>query len=106
MTLPEFRATLTQSLPPNGLSIPLQGLWYAAKGDWQKAHKTVQDDLSPESAWVHAHLHKQEGDRSNAMYWYAKSPRNTLDLSIPDEWAEIAGTLLSASGDPGVRGKK
>lgn len=95
MTLPELRATLTQSVPPEGLSIPLRALWHAAKGDWDKAHRTVQDDPSPESAWVHAHLHKQEGDQSNAMYWYARSPRNTLNLTIQKEWEEIAQNLLA-----------
>jgi len=94
MTFSDFKSSTSASKPPTGLSIPLLGLWYAAKGDWDKAHKTVQDDPSPESAWVHAHLHKQEGDHSNASYWYARSLRNTASLSLAEEWEEITKTLL------------
>ena len=94
MVLSEFEKSLSSSQPPPGLSVPLRGLWYAAKGEWDKAHKTVQGDNSPESAWVHAHLHKQEGDASNADYWYAKSPRNTSQLPLEKEWEEIVDTLL------------
>jgi len=95
MTITEFKATTSNPRPPAGLSIPLQALWHAAKGDWDKAHETVQDDPSAESAWVHAHLHKQEGDQSNARYWYARSPRNTFNLTLQEEWEEIAKTLLA-----------
>ena len=94
VTLAEFKRSISVAGPPPGLSIPLQGLWYAAKGGWDKAHRTVQDDSSRESAWVHAHLHKQEGDHSNAGYWYAKSPKNTSGLTPEAEWEEIARTLL------------
>lgn len=94
MTLSDFQKSLSDPQPPSGLSVPLRGLWYAAKGEWDKAHKTVQDENSPESAWVHAHLHKQEGDISNAGYWYAKSPRNTSRLTLEEEWKQIADTLL------------
>ncbi|HEX9615461.1 MAG TPA: hypothetical protein VGA55_08130 [Bacteroidota bacterium] len=96
MTLSDLQMSLSSPEPPTGLTVPLLGLWYAAKGDWDKAHKTVQDDTTPESAWVHAHLHKQEGDISNANYWYAKSPRNTSRLTLQEEWREIAGRLLRA----------
>ncbi|MEX1138173.1 MAG: hypothetical protein WEB33_10310 [Bacteroidota bacterium] len=96
MTISELRTSLSKPIPPPELSPPLQALWHAARGNWEKAHAVVQDDPSPEAAWVHAHLHKQEGDNSNARYWYARSLRNTLNLTLQEEWEEIAKTLLSA----------
>ena len=94
MTVTELRASLSEDSPPEGLSLPLQALWFAARGDWERAHSTVQDDPSAEAAWVHAHLHKQEGDQSNARYWYARSIRNTMKLTLKEEWEEIVQTLL------------
>jgi hypothetical protein len=72
MTLEQFKASLTQETPPP-LSPPLLGLWYDARGDWHTAHQTVQNDASLESAWVHAYLHRKEGDLSNARYWYRRA---------------------------------
>lgn len=92
----ELRASLSEDSPPEGLSLPLRALWFAAKGNWERAHATVQDDPSTEAAWVHAHLHKQEGDQSNARYWYARSVRNTMKLTLKEEWEEIVSTLLSS----------
>jgi hypothetical protein len=94
MNLQEFRNSLSRNDPPHELSLPLVALWWDAKGDWTKAHESAQQDEGPAGAWVHAYLHRKEGDSSNAGYWYqraGKSPaRNTLDK----EWAEIAATLL------------
>lgn len=95
MTVKELRASLSKQNPPEGLSLPLKALWFAAKGNWERAHSTIQDDPSAEAAWVHAHLHKQEGDHSNARYWYARSIRDTMKLTLQEEWEEIAKTLLS-----------
>lgn len=94
MTISEFKESLSSSRPPEGLSAPLLGLWYAGSGNWEKAHSTVQEDPGPEAAWVHAHVHKQEGDLSNAAYWYARATRNTMKLSLEQEWEEIAKALI------------
>lgn len=96
MTITELRASLSGTNPPEGLSLPLKALWFAAKGNWDRAHATVQDDPSAEAAWVHAYLHKQEGDQSNARYWYARSIRDTMNLTLQEEWEEIVRTLLSS----------
>ena len=80
--------------PPNGLGGPLTALWHAAKGDWDKAHRLVQDETSAEAAWVHAHLHRVEGDEDNASYWYRRAGKPQSTASLDDEWAEIAGALL------------
>lgn len=86
--------TLRQSAtPPEGASGPLHALWHAARGDWDKAHAIVQDDASAAAAWVHAHLHRQEGDLGNAAYWYEKAGRPMPDQPIEDEWTEIASAM-------------
>ena len=69
MTLDEFRQSLTATEPPAGLTLALAGLWWDAKGDWKQAHESAQQDEGIEGAWVHAYLHRKEGDQSNAAYW-------------------------------------
>jgi hypothetical protein len=95
MTYDEFAASLVRPEPPAELSVPLQGLWLLANGDWEKAHILVQDDPSDEAAWVHAHLHRVEGDIGNAGYWYNRSGRPPTNVPFEDERASITRTLLS-----------
>ncbi len=94
MTLAEFRASLLESVPP-AVSVPLQALWYDAKGDWGKAHHLVQNDPSSESAWVHAYLHRKEGDIGNAHYWYRRAHKPPFTGTLEAEWEQIAQSLLS-----------
>ncbi len=88
----------TSAEPPKGASGPLAALWHIAKGDWHKAHETVMDDDTPEAAWVHAHLHRIEGDESNAGYWYRRAGRPHATNEHAAEWEEIAGLLLAGHG--------
>ncbi|MEX2318668.1 MAG: hypothetical protein WD626_02375 [Bauldia sp.] len=80
--------------PPKGLSGPLTALWHAAKGEWEKAHQLVMDDESKEAAWVHAHLHRVEGDQSNAEYWYRRAGKPVSDAPLDDEWLQITAGLM------------
>jgi hypothetical protein len=96
VTLSGLKRTLTKSAPPNGLAPPLQALWWAAKGDWDAAHRLVQDEQDRDAAWVHAYLHRVEGDRQNADYWYRQAHRPRAEGPLDAEWAEIADTLLRA----------
>ena len=66
MTLPEFEASLSQTSPPNGLAPTLEALWLDRKGKWERAHEIAQDIRGADGAWVHAYLHRREGDQSNA----------------------------------------
>lgn len=73
MTLDEFRQSLGATDPPAGLTHALAGLWWDAKGDWHRAHESAQQDEGMEGSWVHAYLHRKEGDQSNAAYWYSRA---------------------------------
>lgn len=94
MDVSAFRASLAESAPPP-LEGPLQALWWAAKGDWNRAHGCAQQGEDRESCWVHAWLHRQEGDLSNARYWYTRAGRAMSPADLETEWAEIAGALLA-----------
>ena len=94
MTLQEFRESLQQEAPPKQLSFALAGLWWDAKGDWTKAHESAQQDEGPAGSWVHAYLHRKEGDSSNAAYWYSRAGKSPSRSSVEEEWEEITSSLL------------
>ena len=92
--LTQFKASLAGDAPAGNLTPPLAGLWWTAKGDWDRAHKIVQDESSREAAWVHAHLHRVEGDLSNAGYWYRRAGQPVAKDTVEAEWERIASALL------------
>ncbi len=94
MTLEEFRKSLEHPEPPK-VSVLLLSLWYDARGDWGKSHELAQDINTPDGSWVHAYLHRKEGDKFNAQYWYNRAKRKMPDYSLDEEWKEIAKTLLN-----------
>jgi hypothetical protein len=96
MTLQEFRNSIAEAAPPKGLGFALTGLWWDAKGDWDKAHESAQQDECPAGAWVHAYLHRKEGDAENAGYWYRRAAKPHSQASFEQEWEEIARALLTA----------
>jgi hypothetical protein len=97
MTLDSFKRMTREAAPPGELSPALEALWWAAKGDWNRAHVLVQDDPSREAAWVHAYLHRVEGDRDNAAYWYRKAGRPEASDPLEVEWDAIVAALLPAA---------
>lgn len=94
MTLVEFTASIAKAAPPRGLTPPAEALWWASKGEWEKAHKIVMNDDSREAAWVHAYLHRVEGDLPNAGYWYRTAGKPVCSDALETEWSAITGTLL------------
>ncbi|HXU06108.1 MAG TPA: hypothetical protein VN903_34375 [Polyangia bacterium] len=95
MTFDEFRASLKRGTkPPHGLSAPLRALWLDAKGDWAGAHNTVNDLETKEAARVHAYLHRAEGDRDNARYWYNRAGVKPEVHALEGEWEGLARALL------------
>lgn len=95
MTLSEFRAAISQSSPPEDLPLPLRALWLDALGDWHGAHRLVQNgEGDPSCDWVHAYLHRKEGDTANAGYWYRRAAKPMSTKTTGAEWDDIAETLL------------
>lgn len=95
MNVAAFIASLDGAAPAPELSAPLAGLWWAGKGDWDRAHQIVQDESGREAAWVHAYLHRVEGDLGNAGYWYRQAGQVAAKDSLEAEWQRIAATLLA-----------
>jgi hypothetical protein len=94
VSVADFKASLSGAAPVPGLDAPLAGLWWAAKGQWDAAHKIVQDESSADAAWVHAYLHRVEGDLGNAGYWYRQAGQPVARDSLETEWERIASALL------------
>ena len=94
MTLAEFNATLDKNAPPAVLP-PLVALWHDAKGDWARAHEVAQAIEDRTGAWVHAYLHRKEGDEGNAGYWYRRAGQPIESGPLDAEWACIVTALLS-----------
>ena len=94
MRLEEFKATLALDVPPQGLSGAVQALWYVANNDWDRAHELAQNQDDGVGAWVHAHLHRVEGDLRNAGYWYRRADRPECAGSMEAEWDDIAAAIL------------
>ena len=95
MTLDEFRATLAASTPPAHLRAVLVALWHDGRGDWHDAHRVAQDVEDENGAWVHAYLHRKEGDLGNAQYWYRRAGKPAATGSLESEWADIVARLLA-----------
>jgi hypothetical protein len=95
MTLKDFESSLTGKAPPPSLHLALKALWWDAKGDWATAHNCAQEDEGdPLCDWVHAYLHRKEGDASNARYWYRQAGKQTPATALEAEWRAITETLL------------
>ncbi len=93
MDLAAFRASVAAADPPP-VGLPLQALWWDAKGNWDKAHQCAQSDPGPEGSAVHAYLHRKEPDLANARYWYNRAGRPPVTDSLDAEWAALATELL------------
>lgn len=94
MTLESFKESLSAAVPPDAASPYLKALWHDAKGDWHKAHELIQDINDEKAAWIHAYLHRKEGDFSNARYWYTRAGKSVPPHSLQREWEEIVGAML------------
>jgi hypothetical protein len=95
MTPSAFKHSLDKTRPPAGLSPALAALWWAGKDDWTKAHEIAMGGEGADCAWVHAYLHRVEGDLDNARYWYRQAGRRPAAGALPAEWGEIAAALLA-----------
>jgi hypothetical protein len=94
MSKADFRASLSGAAPSPELDAPLAALWWAAKSNWDAAHKIVQDEADANSAWVHAYLHRVEGDPGNAGYWYRRAGQPVASGALEAERDQIISALL------------
>lgn len=102
MTEEALRQSLTRHQPPAGLGLPLQALWWEAKGDWERAHELCQEAGSKDGDRVHAYLHRVEGDEGNAGYWYARAGEPRFTGGLEEEWKELVARFASVTD---VKGK-
>ena len=98
MDIEKFKTSVEEDAPPVDLSAALQALWWDAKGDWKRAHQLAQSQKDQVGAWVHAYLHRVEGDESNAGFWYRRAERVHSKAALDVEWREIAGDLIKREG--------
>src|SRR5437879_12845473 len=98
MDLQEFRDSVLSDQPPKNLNFALSGLWWDAKGDWTRAHESAQQDEGPAGAWVHAYLHRKEGDSSNAAYWYQRAGKSPCRSSLRSEERRVGKEWRSRGG--------
>ncbi|HWB27371.1 MAG TPA: hypothetical protein VG738_17975 [Chitinophagaceae bacterium] len=94
MQFDEFIKSTESNTPPGGMPVYIIALWYDAKGDWHKAHKSIDSENDKNSAWVHAYLHRKEGDIWNADYWYSRAGKKRPATSLEEEWENITRALL------------
>jgi hypothetical protein len=99
MRFEDFQSSLADHQPPAGLSQELTALWWCANGDWERARGIVQDMSSPSADWIHAHLHRVEGDHDNAGYWYRRAGRDVPRIDTKQEWQSIARQLAQSELD-------
>lgn len=71
-------------------------MWEDAKGRWSDAHAIAQDIEDRTGSWIHAYLHRKEGDLGNAAYWYRRAGRPAAHDALEDEWERIVLRLLGA----------
>ncbi|MEK6478000.1 hypothetical protein WJR50_10715 [Catalinimonas sp. 4WD22] len=95
MTLEQFKSSIHQDEPIKGLDSTLEAMWYDAKGNWEAAHNIAQDIHTKNGSWIHAYLHRKEGDLFNAKYWYNKAGETIFKGSLDQEWEYIVNSLLN-----------
>ena len=91
-----YHSVASDEIPPSDLSTALQALWWDAKGDWKRAHETTQGDSDSTVSWVHAYLHRKEGNQSNAAYWYERAGKPVAEGGLEAERDSIAESLLKS----------
>jgi len=99
MTIDEFKASIEEAeKPDSSLNDVLKALWHDAKGNWDRAHELCQSASSKDGDWVHAYLHRKEGDLSNASYWYSRAGQPRFEGSLSDEWESMLEALWERRG--------
>jgi hypothetical protein len=96
MDYASFERSLGDNAPPEGTEPLLKAMWFERKGNWKRAHEIAQDINSADAAWVHAYLHRREGDLPNAEYWYRQAKRPVERGDMDEEWRAMVSALLES----------
>lgn len=94
MDLEQFKQSFSQDGPPSQVSDHLKALWHDARGNWEQSHNIIQDIDDTNAAWIHAYLHRKEGDIWNADYWYRKAGKKRPSVSLQQEWENITAAVI------------
>ena len=94
MNLASFKQSIAAHQVPSPASVYLEALWHDAAGDWEKAHTLIQDLPDKSAAWIHAYLHRKEGDTWNADYWYRNAGKKRPAVSLQEEWEQLVTAFL------------
>ena len=94
MQFEAFKQSMKHTLPPEGITVYLSAMWHDGQGNWDKAHSMIDHLEDTNACWVHAYLHRKEGDIWNADYWYRKAGRKRPAIGLQDEWEIIVKALL------------
>lgn len=95
MTFAEFNQSLEATKPPENINQELKALWYDARGDWHTAHEIAQEIIGKSGAWIHAYLHRVEGDNGNAGYWYSRAGKSMPAISLEQEWENLVNEFIN-----------
>ena len=95
MTYEEFKEHCNSGVAEPELSPYLVALWYDATGNWERAHEIVQEIPDRNASWIHAYLHRKEGDSGNASYWYSQAAKSICDDSLEEEWGSLVRNFLN-----------
>lgn len=93
-TYADFEKSLPLSVVPEHWPLALQALWFDAKGNWEASHNIAQAMQNTMGSWLHAYLHRKEGDRYNASYWYGQAGRSYPDISLQEELKVLVKFVL------------
>lgn len=97
MQFEEFKnAVKRPKIPELDSNDLLKALWFDAKGDWSRAHSIVQVMPTKMASRIHAYLHRKEGDRANASYWYHYAGISFPTCSLSEEWEILVKLILSS----------
>lgn len=94
MDFNSFKKSVNDEYPSPGVNGLLKAMWYTANNEWNAAHRIAQENDSIYGSWVHAYLHREEGDTGNASYWYAQAGKMMPETSLESEWDEITKELI------------
>jgi hypothetical protein len=94
MDVQSYKSSLSDNAPPHSISVYLEALWHDAKGNWEASHKIIQEIDDNKAAWIHAYLHRKEGDIFNADYWYRRAGKKRPTFSLQEEWQELVESFI------------